>query len=89
MTLKIFIASAMSAGALVCNVSAGELADACVAALEAEDRDTSGCACLEEEIAGNEALAEEFIELGEIADPEERFEAASEDAQAAMTKCTR
>lgn len=89
MTVKIFIASAISAGVLVSNVSAGELADACVAALEAEGRDTSGCICLEEEIADNEALANEFIELGEIADPEERFAAASEEAQAAMTKCTR
>lgn len=69
--------------------NAGELADACVAALEAEGRDTSGCSCLESEIEGNDALIEEMTFLGEISDAEERFEAASDDAKAAMLACTR
>ena len=65
------------------------MADACRAALVAEGRDTSGCDCLEEAIMGNAALEEEFTALGEIADPAERYEAASDEAKAVMDECTR
>ena len=68
--------------------NAGELADACAAALEADGRDASGCACLEEEAIAND-LVDEFIALGEIADPAERYTSASDGAKAAMDKCTR
>ncbi len=67
---------------------AGDLADACVAALEADGRDPSGCTCLEEEVIAND-LVDEMTALGEIADPDERYDAASDAAKAAMDKCTR
>lgn len=89
MKLKIFVASAVSAGVLAASASANELEDACVAALEAEGRDASGCACLVEAVEGDAALVEEFTSLGEIADADERYEAASDDAKAVMDSCTR
>ena len=76
------------AGMLISAASAGEWADACVATLESEGRDASGCACLEEEIIAAD-LVDEFQELGEIADAAERYDAASDSAKAAMDKCTR
>lgn len=69
--------------------AAGPLADACVARLEADGRDTSGCACLEEQVEGDEALIEELTALGEIEDAAARYEAASDDAKAVMQACTR
>lgn len=87
--MKKFVAAVAVAALTFSMANAGELADACVAALEAEGRDTSGCACLEAEIEGNDALIEEMTSLGEISDPDERFEAASDDAKAAMLACTR
>ena len=71
------------------SVNAGELADACVAALEADGRDSSGCSCLEAELEGNDGLIEEMFSLGEISDPDERYAAASDDAKAVMDTCTR
>lgn len=68
---------------------AGELADSCKARLEADGRDTSGCTCLEERVAGDPALTEEMTRLGEIEDPAARYEAASDAAKAAMDACTR
>jgi hypothetical protein len=68
---------------------AGDLADACVARLEAEGRDTSGCTCLEDELAANPDLEAEFRELGEIEDAAERYASASDDAKSAMDACTR
>ncbi len=88
MMLRNGLALAAFAVASISLVNAGDLADACVAALEADGRDTSGCACLEEEVMAND-LMEEFLELGEIADPADRYEAASDEAKAAMNKCTR
>ena len=85
LTIAAIAASAMAAS----TASAGEMADACVAALEAEGRDTSGCACLEEEVTASATLQEEFLSLGEIADPAERYASASDEAKAAMDKCTR
>ena len=88
MKLKLGLA-VISAACLAVSVSfAGEWADACTATLEADGRDASGCACLEEEIIAHD-LADEFLALAEISDPAERYEAASEHAQAAMMKCTR
>lgn len=88
MNLRIELAVAAAALTLTSFASAGDLADACVAALEADGRDASGCGCLEDEaVAGD--LVDEFIALGEIADPAERYEAASSEAKAAMNKCTR
>lgn len=78
----------VSAGAMMSTGIAGEWADACVAMLEAEGRDASGCACLEDEIVAND-LVDEFAELAEIADPAARYAAASDEAKAAMNKCTR
>lgn len=89
MKLRIFVASAFSAGVLAASAAANELEDACVAALEAEGRDTSGCSCLVDAIEDDAALVEEFTALGEIADLGERYEAASDDAKAAMDACTR
>ena len=80
-----FAATLLSAGA----ASAGPLADACIARLEADGRDTSGCACLEEQVEGNQDLIDELTALGEIEDPAERFAAASDEAKAAMQACTR
>jgi len=88
MILKRLTIIAATAGMAVSAAYAGELADACVAALEADGRDTSGCSCLEEEVVAN-GLEEEFLALGEIADPAERYAAASDEAKAAMDKCTR
>lgn len=65
------------------------MADACIAALEADGRDTSGCTCLEDEVLASPALQEEFQTLGAIADPAERYSSASDEAKAAMDKCTR
>ncbi len=90
MMLKIFVASALSAGALAAGAAlANELEDACVAQLEAEGRDTSGCGCLVDMVEGDAALEEEFTALAEIADADERYDAASDDAKAAMDACTR
>ncbi|MEO1136880.1 MAG: hypothetical protein AAFW68_09775, partial [Pseudomonadota bacterium] len=86
--LKKMIVGAAALGAMMSASIAGEWADACVATLEAEGRDASGCACLEEEIIAND-LVDEFAELGEIADPAARYEAASDAAKTAMNKCTR
>lgn len=82
---------AMGAGlaALMSVALAGEWADACTARLEADGRDTSGCQCLEDAIAANPSLEDEFLELAEIADPKARYEAASAEAKAAMDDCTR
>lgn len=89
MILKhLFVASA-ALGGVWAGAHAGELADACTATLEAEGRDPSGCACLENEVMADPALQEEFMALGEIEDPAERYEAASDEAKAAMDKCTR
>lgn len=88
MKLKTIIAASAAFGLAASPVFAGEMADACVAALEADGRDTSGCACLEEEIIAND-LADEFTALGEIEDAAERYGAASDEAKAAMDKCTR
>jgi hypothetical protein len=88
MVLRIGLAFAACAAASISLVNAGELADACVAALEADGRDPSGCTCLEEEIEAND-LMDEFLQLGQIADPAERYAAASDEARAAMNKCTR
>ncbi|GJL90863.1 hypothetical protein [Hyphococcus sp.] len=88
MMLKSGLAFAAVAAASISLAHSGDLADACVAALEADGRDTSGCTCLEEEVEAND-LVDEFLALGEIADPAERYEAASDEAKAAMNKCTR
>ncbi len=88
MKLKIFLAAASAVGLAAAPAFAGDLADACVAALEADGRDASGCSCLEEEAIAND-LVDEFLQLGEIEDPAERYASASADAQAAMDKCTR
>jgi hypothetical protein len=87
--MKLLIAMGAAAAALTAAATAGEMTDACVARLEAEGRDSSGCSCLEDKIAGNAALEAEFRELGEIEDPAERYDAASDDAKAAMDACTR
>lgn len=88
MKINVFLA-VMAAGAAAMSCAfAGELAEACVAALEADGRDPSGCACLEEEAVANN-LVDEFVALGEIADPAERYASASDGAKAAMDKCTR
>ncbi len=87
--MKLIFAMGAAAAALTAAAYAGEMTDACVARLEAEGRDTSGCSCLEGKIAGNAGLEAEFRELGEIADPTERYAAASDDAKAAMDACTR
>lgn len=89
MFLKNILAAALFAGTFGAAAQAGEWANACVDRLEADGRDTSGCACLEAEIIANPSLEEEFIALGEIEDPVERYSTASADAQAAMNKCTR
>jgi hypothetical protein len=92
MIIRKICVAAIAAGAMtvagLAGAAAGEWADACVATLEADGRDASGCACLEEEIVAND-LAEEFLELAEIADPAARYAAASDEAKAAMDKCTR
>ncbi|MCB2097183.1 MAG: hypothetical protein AB7F91_05175 [Parvularculaceae bacterium] len=87
--MKLVVSLGAAAAALSATAFAGEMADACVARLEAEGRDTSGCSCLEDAIAGDSALEAEFLELGEIDDPAERYDAASDDAKAAMDACTR
>ncbi len=68
---------------------AGDWAERCVAKLEAEGRDTSGCQCLEDAINENPALADEFDALEAIDDPAARYDAASDEAKAAMDTCTR
>jgi hypothetical protein len=88
MKLKVFFAGIAAAGMAISPSFSGELADACVAALEADGRDTSGCSCLEEEALAND-LVDEFLALGEIEDPAERYASASDEAKAAMDKCTR
>lgn len=89
MNLKYLLAAASFSGMALTNVQAGEWADACVDRLEADGRDTSGCSCLEAEIMANPALEEEFIALSAIENPDERYQAASSAARAAMDKCTR
>ena len=87
--MKILIALGFCAATLSSAAFAGEMADACVARLKSEGRDTSGCSCLEAEVEANPSLAEEFQDLGSIDDPAERYAAASDDAKAAMDACTR
>jgi hypothetical protein len=88
MNFKLIFTAIASVFAAISAASAGDLADACTAALEADGRDASGCTCLEEEVVAND-LVDEFLALGEIADPDERYASASDDAKAAMDKCTR
>jgi hypothetical protein len=87
--MKITIALGAAAAAFFAIAYAGEMTDKCVARLAAEGRDTSGCGCLEDRIAGDAELEAEFRELGEIEDPTERYAVASDDAKAAMDACTR
>jgi hypothetical protein len=87
--MKLVIAFCAAAAALTAAAAAGEMTDACVARLEAEGRDTSGCSCLEDKITGDAALEAEFRDLGEIEDPAERYASASAAAKAAMDACTR
>ncbi len=87
--MKVWISAGAAAAALVSVAWAGEWADACIARLEADGRDTSGCQCLEDAITANPSLEEEFRSLAEIADPQARYEAASDEAKAAMDDCTR
>ena len=87
--IKTLAAGAFALSGMVGFAQAGELADACKAAMEAEGRDSSGCQCLEDAMGGDEALIAEFFELGEIEDPAERYASASDDAKAVMDKCTR
>lgn len=89
MKIKWLLGAACAAAAALGAASAGELADACKARLEADGRDTSGCTCLEEHVQNDPALVEEMTKLGEIDDPAERYEAASDAAKAAMDACTR
>lgn len=89
MKWKALFAAPAALGVLAGAAFAGEMADACTAALEADGRDPSGCVCLENEVMGDPALEEEFTALGEIADPAERYEAATDEAKAVMDKCTR
>ncbi len=88
MKIRELLVMAAGAAAIGSAATAGDFADACVATLEAEGRDASGCACLEEEIVAN-GLEDEFLSLGEIADPADRYAAASDEAKAVMDKCTR
>ena len=88
MTIKAFFVGTAAAFAALSAASAGDMADACTAALEADGRDASGCMCLENEVVAND-LVDEFLELGNIADPDERYASASDGAKAAMDKCTR
>jgi hypothetical protein len=87
--MKLVYCSGAAAVALISAAFAGELTDACVARLQADGRDTSGCSCLEDRIAGNAELEAEFQTLKDIADPAARYEAASDAAKAAMDACTR
>lgn len=87
--MKSLLSALVAAGVLCGTAAAGELADACIARLEADGRDTSGCTCLENEIQGDPALVNELTKLGEIEDPAERYAAASDGAKAAMDACTR
>lgn len=87
--MKTVFAGASALSLLFGAAYAGEMADQCKAAMEAEGRDASGCQCLEDAVSGNDALIEEFLALGEIADPAERYAAASDEAKAVMDKCTR
>ena len=89
MTLKWLLGATCAAGLTMGASVAGELADSCTARLEADGRDPSGCACLEEHVEGDPALLEEMTRLGEIADPAERYASASDGAKAAMDACTR
>jgi len=84
-----FLAGLTAVSMLTSTAFAGEWADACIAALEADGRDTSGCQCLEDAISGNDALIEEFTALGAIADAAERYGSASDEAKAVMDACTR
>ena len=59
----------------------------CKTAVEAEGGDASGCACLQEEVAGDAALEAELISLADIPTPQERYEAASTPAKAAIDAC--
>lgn len=87
--MKFWISVGAAAAALLSVAWAGEWADACIARLEADGRETSGCQCLEDAITADPALEEEFRALAEIADPKARYEAASDAAKAAMDACTR
>ena len=87
--MRIFMALGAAAAAMTAAAYAGEMTDACVARLEAEGRDASGCGCLEEHIGSDAALEDEFRSLAEIEDPAERYAAASDAAKAAMDACTR
>ncbi len=87
--MRIAIILAAIAAASLSAAAAGPMADACIAKLEAEGRDTSGCTCLEDAVAASPALQEEFTKLSEIADVGERYAAASDEAKSAMDRCTR
>ncbi|MBT8471610.1 MAG: hypothetical protein HKN14_06900 [Marinicaulis sp.] len=87
--MKHLLTIGAAAAAMFGAANAGEWADACTATLEAEGRDASGCQCLEDAIAGDEALIAEFLELGEVADASERYEQGSDEAKSVMDSCTR
>ena len=88
MKLKKLLAGAVAVSLISGSAFAGEWADMCVERMEADGRDPSGCQCIEDQINAND-LADEFLQLAEIADPAERYESASDAAKAAMDACTR
>ena len=87
--MKPIFALGAAVAALAAFAHAGEMADACVARLQAEGRDTAGCGCLEGKVAADPALQAEFRSLAEIDDRDARYAAASDAAKAAMDACTR
>lgn len=87
--MKMIFAAAAAAIVSVSAAFAGEFADQCEARLKADGRDPSGCACLEAKVEASASLQKEFQDLAKISDPTERFAAASDEAKAAMTECTR
>ena len=84
-----FAASMAGAAVLGAANADDDLVAQCEAAMAADGRDGSGCACLVEAVGDDDALSAEFATLGEIADAAERYAAASDEAKAVMDKCTR
>lgn len=59
----------------------------CVDVISTEGGDTSDCACLAAQADGDYALSAELIALADLGSAEERYDAASPDAQAAIEAC--
>ena len=79
---KLLLAGFVSA-TMIAPAFAGDVEAQCTAYVEENGGDASGCSCLAESVAGNEALEAEVAAI----DSEEALEAASDEVKGVLGAC--